>query len=92
MVDEAALEAALASGRLAGAGLDVLQEEPIRLPHPLLKFDNVVFTCHYASLSEESYANMRQQVSEQSVQVIQGEFPRHLVNSLVRSSPHCRLR
>lgn len=92
VVDESALCAALASGRLAGAGLDVLQQEPLRLPHPLAEFENVVFTCHYASLSEESYAILRQQASEQSVQILRGEFPRHLVNVEVKNLPHCRLR
>jgi D-3-phosphoglycerate dehydrogenase len=92
VVDEAALVAALASGRLAGAGLDVLQQEPLRLPHPLAEFENVVFTCHYASLSEESYAIMRQQVSEQAVQILRGEFPDHLVNPRVKDLPQCRLR
>ena len=92
VVDEAALCAALASGRLAGAGLDVLQQEPLRLPHPLTEFENVVFTCHYASLSEESYAIMRQQVSEQAVQILRGEFPQHLVNPRVKDLPQCRLR
>ena len=92
VVDEAALRAALASGHLAGAGLDVLQQEPIRLPHPLTEFENVVFTCHYASLSEESYAIMRQQVSAQAAQIIRGEFPEHLVNRRVKDLPQCRLR
>jgi D-3-phosphoglycerate dehydrogenase len=92
VVDEAALGAALASGRLAGAGLDVLQQEPLRLPHPLTEFENVVFTCHYASLSEDSYASMRRQVSEQAVQILHGEFPRHLVNPRVKDLPQCRLR
>jgi len=92
VVEEVALKAALESGRLVGAGLDVLEQEPIRLPHPLTNFDNVVFTCHYASLSEESYANMRLQVSEQAVQIIRGEFPRHFVNPRVKNLPQCRLR
>jgi D-3-phosphoglycerate dehydrogenase len=92
VVDESALYAALASGRLAGAGLDVLQEEPLRLPHPLAEFENVVFTCHYASMSEESYATMRREVSEQAVQILRGEFPRHLVNPAVKDLPQCRLR
>ena len=92
VVDEAALSAALASGRLAGAGLDVLQQEPLRLPHPLTEFENVVFTFHYASLSEESYASMRKQVSEQAVQILRGEFPRSLVNFRVKDLPQCRLR
>jgi len=92
VVDEAALAAALASGRLAGAGLDVLQKEPIQLPHPLAEFENVVFTCHYASLSEESYAIMRQQTSEQAVQIIRGEYPMNFVNPKVKDTPQCRLR
>ena len=92
VVDETALAAALASGRLAGAGLDVLQKEPIQLPHPLTAFENVVFTCHYASLSEESYAIMRQQTSEQAVQIIRGEYPMNLVNPKVKDTPQCRLR
>ena len=92
VVDETALAAALASGRLAGAGLDVLQNEPLRLPHPLAEFDNVVFTCHYASLSEDSYASMRHQVSDQVVQILCGEFPKNFVNPTVKDLPQCRLR
>jgi D-3-phosphoglycerate dehydrogenase len=92
VVDEGALATALATGRLAGAGLDVLQQEPIRLPHPLTEFENVVFTCHYASLSEESYAIMRREVSAQAVQILRGEFPQNLVNVRVRNVPQCRLQ
>lgn len=92
VVEEAALAAALASGRLAGAGLDVLQQEPPCLPHPLMEFESVVFTCHYASLSEEAYASMRRQVSEQAVQILHGEFPTNLVNFRVKDLPQCRLR
>ncbi len=92
VVDETALAAALASGRLSGAGLDVLQNEPLRLPHPLAEFDNVVFTCHYASLSESSYASMRRQVSDQVVQILRGEFPKNFVNPQVKDLPQCRLK
>ncbi len=92
VVDEAALATALASGRLSGAGLDVLQNEPLRLPNPLAEFDNVVFTCHYASLSESSYASMCRQVSDQVVQILRGEFPRNFVNPQVKDLPQCRLK
>ncbi|HVB28663.1 MAG TPA: C-terminal binding protein [Terriglobia bacterium] len=92
VVDEVALERALAEGLLAGAGLDVLEHEPPRTPHPLLEFDNVVVTCHYASCSFEAYADLRRSVSEQAAQILRGEFPRHLVNPQVRDLPQCRLR
>ena len=92
VVDEVALEEALADGDLGGAGLDVLETEPARIPHPLLDFDNVVVTCHYASCSLEAYADLRCSVSEQTAQILRGEFPRHLVNTQVRDLPQCRLR
>ncbi len=92
VVDEAALRSALTQGRLAGAGLDVLEEEPIQLPHPLLHFDNVIVTCHYASCSLEAYAEMRRAVSDQTAQILRGEFPQYLVNVQVKDRPQCRLR
>lgn len=92
VVDEVALEEALASGRLGGAGLDVLEKEPPKIPHPLLDFDNLVVTCHYGSCSFEAYADLRRSISEQAAQILRGEFPEHLVNTQVRDLPQCRLR
>src|SRR5207247_7893828 len=46
LVDEAALDAALASGHLAGAALDVVRARPEQGPHPLLRHENVVITPH----------------------------------------------
>jgi D-3-phosphoglycerate dehydrogenase len=70
----------------------VLQDEPLRQSNPLAEFENVVFTCHYASLSEDSYASMRRQVSDQVVQILRGEFPKNFVNPQVKDLPQCRLR
>lgn len=92
IVDEVALEEALAEGHLGGAGLDVLETEPPSIPHPLLDFDSVVVTCHYASCSFEAYADLRRSVSLQTAQILRGEFPTHLVNARVRDLPQCRLR
>ena len=92
VVDEVALCASLASGRLAGAGLDVLESEPPRVPNPLFQFENVVFTCHYASCSVEAYARLCREISEQAGEILRGEFPRHLVNQRVKHSAQCRLR
>ena len=92
VVDEAALEQALATGQLAGAGVDVLEQEPPQLPYPLLKFDNVVVTCHYGSCSLEAYAELRRTVSGQAAEVLRGNFPSNIVNAQVKNVPQCRLR
>ncbi|WP_426955682.1 hydroxyacid dehydrogenase [Muricoccus radiodurans] len=58
LVDEAALEAALRDGHLAGAGLDVLRVEPMADPVPLLALENVVVTPHVAASTAEGLQRM----------------------------------
>jgi D-3-phosphoglycerate dehydrogenase len=55
IVDEAALLAALRDKKIAGAGLDVFDTEPLPLDHPLRKMDNVVLTPHLGYVSEQNY-------------------------------------
>ncbi|MFC0386362.1 hydroxyacid dehydrogenase [Muricoccus vinaceus] len=58
LLDEAALEAALRSAHLSGAGLDVLRVEPMVTPPPLLALDNVVVTPHVAASTAEGLQRM----------------------------------
>jgi D-3-phosphoglycerate dehydrogenase len=55
IVDEAAMLSALRERRIAGAGLDVYDTEPLPLDHPLRKLDNVVLTPHLGYVSQENY-------------------------------------
>ena len=55
IVDEASLLAALREKRIAGAGLDVFDVEPLPLDHPLRKMDNVVLTPHLGYVAEQNY-------------------------------------
>jgi phosphoglycerate dehydrogenase-like enzyme len=56
IVNEQSLIAALRSGQIAGAGLDVFDIEPLPLDHPFRKMDNVVITPHLGYVSEQNYA------------------------------------
>ena len=55
IVDEAALVAALGAGTIAGAGLDVYDEEPLPLDHPLRNHPNTAITPHLGYVTEETY-------------------------------------
>jgi phosphoglycerate dehydrogenase-like enzyme len=55
VVDEPALHAALRARRIAGAGLDVFEAEPLPHDHPMLALDNVVLTPHLGYVTEEGY-------------------------------------
>ncbi len=91
VVDEQALIEALRSGRLAGAGLDVLWTEPPGKDNPLLAMDNVVLTPHYASSTVEAIDDLAAKVSRQIVQYLRGEWPTYLANRAVKDQPGCRL-
>lgn len=58
IVDEAALADALRSGQIAAAGIDVFDAEPPTPDHPLLGFDQVIFTPHTAGLTREAAERM----------------------------------
>jgi D-3-phosphoglycerate dehydrogenase len=80
VVDQAALVAALDAGRLAGAALDVLEDEPPAPDDPLLARSDVLLTPHAAHYSIDSLDELRQTAVEDVARVLAGEAPRHPVN------------
>ncbi len=89
-VDEAALTAALDSGHLFGAGLDVTDPEPPLAGNPLLGRDNVVITPHVASATVVGRRRLVTHALEQVLQVLRGERPPHLLNPEVWEAVHKR--
>jgi D-3-phosphoglycerate dehydrogenase / 2-oxoglutarate reductase len=73
IIDEKALIEALETGTIAGAALDVTEEEPISIDSPLLNMDNVIITPHSAWYSEEAMVELRQKAARNIVQVLKGE-------------------
>jgi phosphoglycerate dehydrogenase-like enzyme len=55
LIEQSALVAALREGRIAGAGLDVFDEEPLLAGHPLLSCPNTVLTPHLGYVSTQNY-------------------------------------
>jgi D-3-phosphoglycerate dehydrogenase len=80
VVDENALVAALETGRIAGAGLDVFESEVMAADYPLLRLDNVVLSPHLAGSAEECLERTAVEVAEQVIDVLQGRRPPNLVN------------
>jgi phosphoglycerate dehydrogenase-like enzyme len=80
IVEESALVEALRSGSIAGAALDVFDEEPLPAAHPLLGLDNVVLTPHVGYVTKESYevffndvvANILAFLADDPVRVLNG--------------------
>jgi glyoxylate reductase len=80
IVEEKALYKALKEGWIAGAGLDVFEQEPTPKDNPLLKLDNVVVAPHISSASYETRAKMVEIVAENLIAFFEGKTPPNLVN------------
>lgn len=85
-VDEAALIRALVAKEIAGAGLDVFEQEPTPADNPLLKMDNVAVTNHYASYSEVAFERGILQLGEEGVRIATGQWPMSLINPAVQAA------
>jgi D-3-phosphoglycerate dehydrogenase len=74
------LISALRSGDIAGAGLDVFEDEPLKAGDELLTMNNVILTPHSAWYTEESILNLHLEVIDEVVRVLRGNKPKNCVN------------
>jgi len=87
IIDEKALYKALKEGWIAGAGLDVFEEEPARPDNPLFTLDNVVVTPHVAAFTYEALRRETFMAAEEVIRVLRGEKPKFVINPEIYSSP-----
>ena len=80
IVDEGALVRALQEGNLAGAALDVFEEEPLAADSPLRRLDNVILTPHAAYFSSPAVAQVPKRCGEEIARVLLKERPLNVVN------------
>ena len=80
LVDEVALIDALKTGKLSGAGLDVLDFEPPPADNPILKLDNVVITPHIAAYTIHVVESVAEKAVANVKDVLLGKTPEHIVN------------
>jgi len=87
IVSSAALAAALRERRIAGAALDVYEEEPLAADSPLAGLDNLILSPHTGGLTEEAMHRMALSAADQILQALRGERPPYLVNPQVWREP-----
>ncbi len=90
IVQENALIDALQSGRIAGAALDVFEQEPLNADSPLTRMENVILTSHSVAWTEELFRDMGRIDCEGALAVYRGEAPQHVVNPQVFGIPAFR--
>ena len=92
IVDEPALIDALRTGKIAGAALDVFEQEPIAPDNALLGMDNVILTPHSLCWTDECFHNMASTGLQSIVDALSGRRPEFVVNLQVLAHPKLRAR
>ena len=82
LADSAAVTAALQSGHLAGAALDVFDPEPIPADHPIRTMPNVVLAAHIASASPPAVKTLRETAARIALMAVRGEPLPNIVNGV----------
>jgi D-3-phosphoglycerate dehydrogenase len=80
VIEEAALAAALTTRKIAAAGLDVFEKEPLPDHHPFFNLPNVTLTDHSAYYSAESVSELKTRTAQNALDVLEGWIPRTAVN------------
>jgi D-3-phosphoglycerate dehydrogenase len=92
IVDQKALTQALSEGRIAGAGLDVFEQEPTDPNDPLLKLDNIIAAPHALCWTDQCFAGNGAADVKAVLDVTKGQVPRGVVNREVLDRPGFRMK
>jgi phosphoglycerate dehydrogenase-like enzyme len=92
IVDQGALTDALRNRRIAGAALDVFEQEPIDADDPLLQLDNVILSPHAVALTDEAFVASGRSACEAVLAFARGDVPKHVANPEVLEHPRARHR
>jgi D-3-phosphoglycerate dehydrogenase / 2-oxoglutarate reductase len=91
IVEKSALIQALKEGWIAGAGIDVLPQEPPDTADPLLQLDTAIVTPHASFYSEESTVELQRRTAECVADLLRGHTPKNVVNPEVLDRPNLRM-
>lgn len=92
VVQQAALAKALAEGWIAGAALDVFEDEPPSKNNPLYRFENCIMSPHMGGLTVETNRHLAVSAASQVLQALRGERPPHVVNPAAWDRAAARIR
>jgi phosphoglycerate dehydrogenase-like enzyme len=87
LVDQEALVELLEHKRIAGAGLDVYEEEPLPADHPLIKLDNVILTPHWLPATRDAGLTLGWTTLQGLLRVARGQLPDNIINPEVLDRP-----
>jgi phosphoglycerate dehydrogenase-like enzyme len=87
LVDQHALQEALRDRKIAGAGLDVFEVEPLPIDDPLIGLDNVILTPHWSASTSDVWQATGREMAQGMIRAASGQVPENVVNPEVLDRP-----